>query len=81
MIVQLELELRDLARLSRFVSHAFECGGVAHAQHATPDAVAPDYPCPCGARSGEFCGTCRSILSRPVGGDQECTCDVCTSED
>jgi len=52
------------------------------AQRATRDAIAPDYPCACGAAAGEYCETCEAIFSRPgVGCDAECTCDVCASHD
>lgn len=54
---------------------------VAHAQRATRDQSAPDYPCACGAAAGEYCEVCEEIFSKPVDGDQECTCDVCTSRD
>jgi hypothetical protein len=49
------------------------------AMRAQPVSGAPDYPCPCGARAGEFCRVCREVLVRPVAGVEECACDVCTS--
>lgn len=51
------------------------------AQHARPVPGAPDHPCPCGARAGEYCRTCREILLEPVASAWECTCDLCTSQD
>ena len=52
------------------------------AQRAQPVAGAPDYPCPCGARAGEFCRTCRSVIVSCVADvDWDCPCDLCTSQD
>ena len=51
------------------------------AQRAQPVPGAPDFPCPCGARAGEFCRTCREVLVPSVARfDLECPCDLCTSQ-